>query len=320
MSTADSDWIDPSNRVFWSCEGVNEVNRGERVLSRPGSSPLGLREESYLALGVLALSGGCLWIAFSSLYWFQTQRFVVGQQVAIDAVTLFFVEEALAVALAMFGSLSVLRGLALGGGHAPGSVRGAFSEALNNRREVMIGVIAGSLYGIGYLFLSSIVVYQPGVTFQQAGVTAAACCGSPGTVPELVMVLSQTGHLAIQLLPLDLVFAAMIPLLVGLNAAVASHAVRNNALRSNARWLGPVGVVTGLFTGCPTCAGLFLAGTVGGVGATTLAVALAPYQLVMVAVTIPVLVVSPYLMAVLAARAERASCAVPGVTGVPRVG
>jgi len=58
------------------------------------------------------------------------------------------------------------------------------------------------------------------------------------------------------------------------------------------------GAAVGLFTACPTCAGFFLAESIGGIGATTLAVALTPYQALFIAVSIPLLVAMPFFFAI----------------------
>ncbi|MDG7022257.1 MAG: hypothetical protein JRN07_02535, partial [Nitrososphaerota archaeon] len=71
------------------------------------------------------------------------------------------------------------------------------------------------------------------------------------------------------------------------------------------------GAAVGLFTACPTFAGFFLAESIGGLGATTLAVALAPYQALFIGVSIPLLVVMPFFFA---ARV-RSSAAPPARAG-----
>ncbi|MDG7010676.1 MAG: hypothetical protein JRN57_01020 [Nitrososphaerota archaeon] len=276
-----------------------------------------------LALGALAFAGGCAWVVGDSLYWYFTQRYVFGQGAAVAEVTGFYGILAAGICLAVVGAWLLGRGLARRGGGPPQSVWTVISETLASRTDVRIGVAGGALYGVAYLFVSSIVVYQPTVNFQTfygatgTSVAAATCCGSPGTVPELIVYLAPQWHLALQLLPLDALFAAVIPILVGFNVAVAAHALRNRLLRSNAGWLGPVGITAGLFTGCPTCAGLFLAGALGGLGATTLAVALAPYQLLFVALSIPVLIVSPLVVATYAGKAALAACLVPAKAQSP---
>ena len=278
-----------------------------------------MRRDATLALGFVAFLVGCAWVALSSLNWYYSQGAIQGQGEALGMVMGFYLYEGLAIALALFGAWAINRGLAA---HAPGptdSVRGVLSDALVSRGDVKVGMIAGIAYAAIYLLISSIIVYQPNVDFQSAygatgfGTRASVCCGSPGAVPELIVYLSPQLHLGLQVLPLDTLFAFVVPVLVGFNVTVAAHALRNRALRSRAGWLGPIGIVAGLFTGCPTCAGLFLAGTVGGLGATSLAVALAPYQFLFVALSIPVLLASPFVIALYASKAVRAACAVPAM-------
>jgi hypothetical protein len=271
-----------------------------------------------LVLGGASFVGGCAWVLAGAVYWFLTQRFVYGQASAVAEVASFYGLLAVGVAAAVGGAWLVGRGLAARAGGPPGSVWTVISEALRSSADVKIGVIGGTVYGVAYLFFSSIIVYQPTVDFQAAygvsapAVAAAACCGSPGAVPELVVYLIPRWHLALQLLPLDALFAAVIPMLVGFNVAVTAHALRSRALRARAGWLWPVGLAAGFFTGCPTCAGLFLAGALGGLGATALAVALAPYQVLFVALSVPALVASPLVVAHYAGKAALAACPVRG--------
>jgi hypothetical protein len=277
----------------------------------------------YLAVGAATFVGGCTWVAVQSLYWYFTQQFVVDQEAALSLVTGFYAYVALGILFAVAGTWFMFRGLARKAGGPVGSVWTVLSDTLASPKYVRIGALGGVLYGAAYLFVSSMLVYQPSVNFASSygatstSVVAAACCGSPGTVPELVVYLVPQWHLALQILPVDALFAFVIPILVGFNLAVAAHALRNRILRSNTGWLGPVGIMAGLFTACPTCAGVFLAGTFGGLGATALAVALAPYQLLFVALCVPVLVASPFVVARYAGRAAFAACAVPGATSLP---
>ena len=257
-------------------------------------------------------------MAAEALFWYYTQHPIFGQASAVAQVTSYYEYVTPGVGMAVAGVVLLGIGLARKSGCGLGSVWTVISDTLRSKADLKVGVVVGALYGVVYLFVSSMLVYQPTVDFRTVyGVTgttvaAAACCGSPGTVPELIVYLSPQWHLALQILPLDALFAVVIPILVGFNAAVAVHALRNSLIRTRAGWLGPVGIAAGLFTGCPTCAGLFLAGTVGGLGATTLAVALAPYQILFVALSIPTLVASPFVVAVYAGKAALAACAVPG--------
>ena len=278
---------------------------------RPG------RQGHQFEVGLFTFVGGCILVVTDSLLWYVGEGYLVTQsQEAVRQLALeFYVFESLAICMAVGGAYVALRGLRRGEVEgAPKSLLGTVGESLRSGKDRKIGAAIAVAYGIAYLLLSSILVYQPSVDFGYAyGVSstswsAAACCGGPGTVPVLVVYLLPAAHLALQVLPLDLLFAFVVPLLVGLNATIAIHAVRSSALRARKGWLGTVGVLVGLFTGCPTCAGIFLAGAVGGLGGTTLAVALAPYQLLFVLVSIPLLVASPLVIASNLRRATNDAC------------
>lgn len=192
------------------------------------------------------------------------------------------------------------------------------SQALCSKREFRYGMIAGIAYGMFLAVISSTVVFQPTVDFSQAyGVSVPSvwpkvCCGQFGTVPAVVLYIAPQQHVAMQILPLGVFLLLVIPVLVGANVAVAAFSFRIRPLRRQRRRgvVSMFGPAAGLFTSCPSCASLFLAGSFGGLGATALAVALAPYQLLFVAVTIPLLALSPFLVAKNAAGVSESSCLV----------
>jgi hypothetical protein len=176
-------------------------------------------------------------------------------------------------------------------------------NAISDRRLARSAFAAAALYGLLFALTSSILVVQPGVDFAaQYGVTttvgwsSSPCCGDVGTLPKLVIYLAPA-HLAVQLVPLSLLLLFIVPPLVGLNISITLFSVRRTVARVTGRWMMACGAAVGLFTACPTCAGFFLAESLGGVGATTLAVALAPYQALFIAVSIPILVVTPFIFA-----------------------
>jgi len=274
-------------------------------------------------IGALAFAAGCAWVALDATGWYLSQQSIaVFDQQSIQSLVLaYYIVEGLAIAVVACGAYLLYRGI-VDRGTSPDteSVISILAEALSSRRDIRIGALAALLYALVYLLVSSVLVFQPGVDFYTAyGVSSptlsvAACCGSPGTVPALIVYLLPQAHLALQILPLDALFAVVVPILVGLNVTVASHSFRNRVLRANAGWLGSFGVIAGLFTGCPTCAGLFLASAVGGFGATTLAVALAPYQVLFVMLSLPLLLASPYMVVLSSRRTMRAACAVTAET------
>src|SRR5437667_250235 len=67
----------------------------------------------------------------------------------------------------------------------------------------------------------------------------------------------------------------------------------------NARigWLGGTGAFIGLFTSCPTCAGLAIVSVLGGTGALSASFFLGSLRTIFVAISIPILVAVPLLSA-----------------------
>jgi hypothetical protein len=256
-------------------------------------------------------------------YYAQQSLSFYNQESVLAMVLRYYVAEGLAICVLVAGAYLMYRAL-LGGREKlePSSIRAILANALASRSDVQLGAAAAAIYAVVYAAVSSILVYQPGVDFATTyGVTtpgwnAAACCGAPGTVPALILYLAPQAHFALQIVPLDALFVVLVPILVGLNVAVAAHAVRSREVRTSARWMGSIGVLTGLFTGCPTCAGLFLASAVGGLGATTLAVALAPFQMLFILVSIPILLISPAVTAFSVRRSMYAACPMPGQDSV----
>ena len=61
--------------------------------------------------------------------------------------------------------------------------------------------------------------------------------------------------------------------------------------------ISTVGAATGLFIACPTCAGTFLSIFVGTASGIALSIALTQLQTLFIAVSIPVLLAIPFVMA-----------------------
>jgi len=199
------------------------------------------------------------------------------------------------------------------------SLLAIIATAISDRKLARAALAASALYGLLYAFASSMLVFQPGVDFAaQYGVTTVAgwssspCCGDVGTLPKLVLYLVPA-HLALQLVPLSLLLLFVVPPLVGLNLSIALFSVRRTVAKVTGRWMVACGAAVGLFTACPTCAGFFLAESVGSVAGATLAVALAPYQALFIAVSIPLLILMPFFFAMRVRKAgARFAKAVPG--------
>ncbi len=187
----------------------------------------------------------------------------------------------------------------------------AVPYVLSIRRYRRVFLACTTLYGLFYAYVTSVIVYQPGVDFAAAGsvipsAAIAPCCGEILTVPFVSIYL--TNHLGILLVPLTLILLATVSVLVGLNSALALFAYDSAAGAGRRGTIGVLGAAIGLFTGCPTCAGLFFANLLGGTGAVTLAGLIGYYQPVFILLSVPVLVLTLYLMSGSLSKVYREGC------------
>jgi len=172
------------------------------------------------------------------------------------------------------------------------------------------------LYGLFYAFVTSIIVYQPSVDFVQAyhavfpSVLIGPCCGAPLYTPILTVYL--VNHLGLLMIPLTVMLLVVVSILVGVNFTLAAFAFSNRAGNPGRSWIGGLGAVVGLFTGCPTCAGLFFANIFGGAGAVSFAALLSYYQPFFIALSIPVLVATPFLISRSLSKVIKEGCVVIG--------
>lgn len=184
-----------------------------------------------------------------------------------------------------------------------------------DKAVVRVFAVASLLYGLFYSFVTSMIIYRPEMRFSEAYLTSipsvavSPCCGPPGQVPVLVGYLTE--NIGLLVIPLTLLLLVTITGLVALNVSLTYYAWKNRPSFSKQGWTVSLAASIGLFTGCPTCAGLFLANIVGGVGAAALAVSLAPLQTLFIALTIPVLLATPYLILGNIAKSVGGSCLRP---------
>ncbi len=266
------------------------------------------------ALG--SIIAGTSALVFNMFAWENDKYYFSRAQGSSSSVLSFYLAQSICIFLLLLGfylGYQVLRRKSITSSHA--SLLGIIGAAVAQDKLSRAATSASFLYGLLYAFASSIIVFQPGVDFAKAyGATGVAswsavpCCGDFGTVPELILYLSPA-HLALQLVPLNLLLVFIVPPLVGLNLSIALLSVRRTVAKATGRWMVACGAAVGLFTACPTCAGFFLAESVGGLGAATLAVALAPFQALFIAVSIPLLVIMPLFFA---ARVRAAGSTLPG--------
>jgi len=167
-----------------------------------------------------------------------------------------------------------------------------------NSKSRKIFVTVFIVYGIFFSLISGTLVYQPEVNFAiHYGATIpsgfiAPCCDGPGYMPKIIIYLTE--HVGLQVIPINLVLQIIVSYLVGLNASIAISAYR---ISKKGRGASTIGAAAGLFIACPTCAGTFLSIFIGTASGIALSIALSQMQTLFIAVSIPVLIIIPYVMA-----------------------
>ena len=163
-------------------------------------------------------------------------------------------------------------------------------------RKIFVATLIG--YGIFFSLVSGTLVYQPEVSFSYhygADIPSgfiAPCCDGPGYMPKIIIYL--TDHVGLQIIPINLVLQVIVSYLVGLNLSIAVNA---HTISKKGRGASTIGAATGLFIACPTCAGTFLSIFIGTASGIALSIALTQLQTVFIAISIPILLVTPYIMA-----------------------
>jgi hypothetical protein len=184
------------------------------------------------------------------------------------------------------------------------------THAFSDNKYWKVMVIAAIAYGIFFGFLSQIFIYRNDISFSQQGVVIPSiniipCCNTPGYVPMFSAYL--TDHFLILLIPLNIILAVIVSALVGFNASLGLYAFNlSRKIQSTKKlsFIGSVGAASGLFVGCPTCAGSFFSALLGfGAVGESISV-LASFQTLFIALSIPVLIITPFLVA----RSIRTTC------------
>ena len=167
-----------------------------------------------------------------------------------------------------------------------------------NSKSRKIFVTVFIVYGIFFSLISGTLVYQPEVNFAiHYGATIpsgfiAPCCDGPGYMPKIIIYLTE--HIGLQVIPINLVLQIIVSYLVGLNASIAISAYK---ISKKGRGASTIGAAAGLFIACPTCAGTFLSIFIGTASGIALSIALSQMQTLFIAVSIPILIITPYVMA-----------------------
>ena len=193
----------------------------------------------------------------------------------------------------------------------PNSLLYYITNVFSEKKYWKIMVIAAITYGIFFGFLSRMLIYNNDVSFSQQGISIPSiniipCCNIPGYVPMFSAYV--TDHFFILVIPLNIILAVVVSGLVGFNTALGVYAFRTST-RSTKKisFIGSVGAAGGLFVGCPTCAGSFFSALLGfGVVGESIS-ALASFQTLFIALSIPVLIITPFLVA-RSIRTNRRTC------------
>jgi hypothetical protein len=269
----------------------------------------------FAALGVAFTAAGL------ALYTFGLAALVVPTPGSVSALTLtaevYFVVTLFGMALVLVDvnrALSRRIGRIKSKGEAPvspGWIVPYIASVKRYRRSFMASAL---VYGAFYAVITSMIVYQSMVDFGQAySVTFPSVQMTPVTAAPLftpVVTVYLTNHSGLLLVPLTVLLLIATSILVGLNFALATFAFDSRARGSGRGWVAGVGAIVGLFTGCPTCAGLFFANFLGGAGAVSFATILGYYQPAFILLSIPVLLVAPYLTSRSLSKVYREGCVV----------
>ena len=163
-------------------------------------------------------------------------------------------------------------------------------------RKIFLSTFIG--YGIFFALISGTLVYQPEINFTThygASIPSgfiAPCCDEPGYMPKIIIYITE--HIGLQIIPINLVLQIIVSYLVGLNVSIAVTAY---SISKKGGGISTIGSATGLFIACPTCAGTFLSIFIGTASGIALSVALSQMQTFLIGISIPILIVTPYLMA-----------------------
>ena len=164
-------------------------------------------------------------------------------------------------------------------------------------RKIFVGIFVG--YGIFFSLVSGTLIYQPEVDFSYhygavipSGFVAPCCDEKPGYMPQVIVYLTE--HVGLNVIPVNLVLQIIVSYLVGLNSVIAINAY---TISRKGRGASSIGAIAGLFIACPTCAGSFLSVFIGTASGIALSIALAELQTLFIAISIPILLITPYVMA-----------------------
>ncbi|MDQ6723350.1 MAG: hypothetical protein M3Z01_03685 [Thermoproteota archaeon] len=133
------------------------------------------------------------------------------------------------------------------------------------------------------------------------------CCNSIGYVPMLI--LSINSSFSFLLIPLNFILGMIVSFLVGFNITINIYLLKQlkSMKLSKRSFFSFLGMSSGLFVGCPTCAGSFFYSLAGFSSLITFSY-LSIYQIIFIIISIPLLILSVVVMAKLLQKKYLDSC------------
>ena len=262
----------------------------------------GLRESGFRVLFVGLFSLAIAFVIYSRLTVPSSEPLAVQAQQLSNLAYAVLAITAASMASMLYGAYTIFRSEQMrsaGSNSLVSFITGAFAD----RRYWKVMAVAAICYGVFFGFLSQVFVYRADVSFTEEGLKVPSidlipCCAAPGYMPMLTVYI--TDQFLILVIPINVILAAVVSALVGFNVALSVFAYRlKKSLQANTSIAAGIGATSGLFVGCPTCAGSLFSALIGvGVaGAGTSASVLAPFQTLFIAASIPALVAAPFLIA-----------------------
>ncbi|MDX1371256.1 MAG: hypothetical protein R3321_02235 [Nitrososphaeraceae archaeon] len=174
------------------------------------------------------------------------------------------------------------------------------SEPFKKSKKYSLLIIPTAVgYGIVFCLLSQIFVYDPEMLISESNdhypsVKIIPCCGTVGYVPMIYVYI--TPYFFMFLIPLNLLLVLIVSMLVGFNISLYIFSLKKIKEKRDGI-IGGIGATCGLFIGCPTCAGTIIAAIFSVAVGTTSISALASFQILFISASIPILVITPFLIA-----------------------
>ena len=175
------------------------------------------------------------------------------------------------------------------------------SLAFKEKRYTLIMVLSGIFYGIVFSFLSQIFVFIDNGSNSlennkfKPSIKIIPCCNTIGYVPITYVYLTE--YFYIFLIPLNIVLVFIVSFLVGFNISINAFMIKRLKDKNKLRVIGGIGATCGLFIGCPTCAGSIITAIFGFSAGTTTISILASFQTVFIVISIPALMIAPFILA-----------------------